>query len=220
MFGSLLDVPTHTVNMTTLRSTHDIWRSYSMSPYEAPSTCTLATFLLENEGKRCVVVLDEIEKVEDEKYLSSLLMPWEFGNCSFEAGRRHVNVSQVIWLATSNIGHDLVFEHQKSRQDPAMQMSREEYVDLMALLRPRVSERLGASLLSRVTTVLPFVPFTVDEQMAIAAEAFSSLAGEFAKDMPPATIEMIVRTSLSSYIPAEGARSLYRAVSTQLLDTV
>ena len=32
--GSLLDMPTHTVNMTTLRSTHDIWQSYSMSPYE------------------------------------------------------------------------------------------------------------------------------------------------------------------------------------------
>lgn len=34
LVGSLLDVPTHTVNMTTLRSTRDIWRSYSMSPYE------------------------------------------------------------------------------------------------------------------------------------------------------------------------------------------
>ena len=33
-FGSLLEVPTHTVNMTTLRDTHDIWRSYSMSPYQ------------------------------------------------------------------------------------------------------------------------------------------------------------------------------------------
>lgn len=32
--GSLLDIPTHTVNMTTLRSTHDLWQSYSMSPYE------------------------------------------------------------------------------------------------------------------------------------------------------------------------------------------
>lgn len=37
-FGSLLDVPTHTVNMTTLRSTHDLWQSYSMSPYEV-SNC-------------------------------------------------------------------------------------------------------------------------------------------------------------------------------------
>lgn len=57
-FGSLLGVPTHTVNMTTLRSTHDLWQSYSMSPYEEPSTLTLAQFLTENEGKRCVVVLD------------------------------------------------------------------------------------------------------------------------------------------------------------------
>ncbi|KAH9951909.1 hypothetical protein B0H21DRAFT_3681 [Amylocystis lapponica] len=238
-FGSLLEVPTHTVNMTTLRSTHDIWRSYSMSPYEAPSTCTLADFLISNEGKRCVVVLDvsttymrypsfstiisgpqEIEKTEDEKILASLLMPWELGRCSFEAGHRHVDVSQVIWLGTSNVGHDLVFEHQHSRRDPEANMSREEYVDLMGLLRPRVSKRLGASLLSRVTTVLPFVPFNTDEKMAIAAEALFSLAGEEGKTLPPATVEMIVRNSLSAYLPAEGARSLYRAVSTQLLDTI
>lgn len=32
--GSLLNVPTHTVNVTTLRSTHDLWDSCSMSPYE------------------------------------------------------------------------------------------------------------------------------------------------------------------------------------------
>ena len=57
-FGSLLGVPTHTVNMTTLKSTHDLWQSYSMCPYEEPSTLTLAEFLTDNEGKRCVVVLD------------------------------------------------------------------------------------------------------------------------------------------------------------------
>jgi hypothetical protein len=38
-----------------------------MSPYEEPSSDTLAQFLLNNEGERCVVVLDEIEKVEDPK---------------------------------------------------------------------------------------------------------------------------------------------------------
>lgn len=191
-----------------------------MSPYEAPSTCTLADFLIANEGKRCVVVLDEIEKTHDEGILASLLMPWELGRCSFEAGQRHVDVSQVIWLGTSNVGHDLVFEHQNSRRHPDTSMPREEYVDLMGLLRPRVSEKLGASLLSRVTTVLPFVPFSTDEKMAIATEALFSLAGEDGKTLPPATVEMIVRNSLSAYLPAEGARSLYRAVSTQLLDTI
>jgi hypothetical protein len=76
--GSLLDVPTHTVNMTTLHNTHDLWRSFSMSkhqvyafftsarerrlnpinPLQAPAKTTLAQFLAENEGQRCVVVLD------------------------------------------------------------------------------------------------------------------------------------------------------------------
>lgn len=65
------------------------------------------------------------------------------GRCSFEAGHRHVDVSKVIWLGTSNVGHDLVFEHQETRAAPKEQMTREEYVDLMTLLRPKVSEKLG-----------------------------------------------------------------------------
>ncbi|KAI0647576.1 P-loop containing nucleoside triphosphate hydrolase protein [Trametes meyenii] len=219
-FGSLLEVPTHTVNMTTLQNTRDIWKSHSIDPHEEPSDRSLKDFLMENEAKRCVVVLDEIEKTQDEKILSSLLMPWEYGRCSFEAGHRHVDVSKVIWLGTSNIGHGLVFEHQDSRPAPETQLSREEYIDLMGLFRPRVSERLGASLLSRVTAVLPFVAFTSDEKLAIAAEALYALAGEAVTTMPPATRDLIVRTSLNSYIPSEGARSLYRAVSTQLLDTI
>lgn len=34
LVGALLDVPTHTVNMTTLRSAHDLWQAYSMNPFE------------------------------------------------------------------------------------------------------------------------------------------------------------------------------------------
>ncbi|KAJ6526273.1 P-loop containing nucleoside triphosphate hydrolase protein [Mycena vulgaris] len=205
-FGALLDVPTHTVNMTTLRSAHDLWQAFSMSPYEEPTTCTLAEFLINNEGKRCVVVLDEIEKVE-EKTLWSLLMPWESGRCSFEASSRHIDVRNVVWLGTSNVGHDVVSQHHASRTLPDELMSREEYVQLMNLVREPVSKHMGASVLSRVTTVLPFVPFTREEQAAICSEAFHALAGD-----------ALIRIALESYVPAEGARSLYRAVSNQLVD--
>ncbi|KAG1817326.1 P-loop containing nucleoside triphosphate hydrolase protein [Suillus variegatus] len=219
-FGSLLDIPTHTVNMTTLRSTHDLWQSYSMSPYEEPSSDTLAQFLLNNEGERCVVVLDEIEKVEDPKALYSLLMPWELGRCSLEVGKRHVDLTKVIWLGTSNIGHNLVFEHCDSRPDPSKPITREEYRDLMDLSRPPVSECLGASLLSRVTTVLPFIPFTLEEKMAIAAEAVYSLTCNAEKTLTPQDVEAIVMKALPSYVPSEGARSLHRAVSNQLVDMI
>ncbi|KAG2368458.1 hypothetical protein BDR07DRAFT_1478230 [Suillus spraguei] len=168
--GGLLDIPTHTVNMTTLRSTYNLWRSYSMSPYQESSSDTLAQFPLNNESERCVVVLD-IEKVDDSKALYTLLMPWELGRCSLEAGKRHVNLMKVIWLGTFNIGCNLVFEHYNSRPDPSKPVTQEEYRDLMDLLRPRVSQFLGASLLSRVITVLPCIPFTAEEKMAVAAEA-------------------------------------------------
>ena len=70
-------------------------------------------------------------------------MPWELGRCAFEANKRHVDVRNVIWLGTSNIGHDLVFQHQETRSNPEQLMSREEYINLMALLRPKISEQLG-----------------------------------------------------------------------------
>jgi hypothetical protein len=71
-----------------------------------------------------------------------------------------------------------------------------------------------------VTTVLPFVPFTADEKLAIATEALFSLVDEAAMKLPAATVEKLVHDSLRSYVPAEGARSLYRAVSNQLLETL
>ncbi|KAF9652896.1 P-loop containing nucleoside triphosphate hydrolase protein [Thelephora ganbajun] len=219
-FGSLLGVPTHTVNMTTLKSTHDLWQSYSMSPYEEPSTLTLDEFLTENEGKRCVVVLDEIDKVDKEKTLFSLLMPWELGKCSFTAGKRHVNARSVIWIATANTGHQLVFDHQAQRADPDAPMDRKEYMELINLLRPDVTECLGASLISRVTTVLPFVPFTSEEKLAIASQALFLQGGEHARLMSPEIIDRLVADAVAAYIPSEGGRSLYRAVSSLLLDAI
>lgn len=40
----------------------------------------------------------------------------------------------------------MVFEHQASRPSPDEQMSRDEYVDLMKLLRPKASDRLGVRM--------------------------------------------------------------------------
>jgi len=73
-------------------------------------------------------------------------MPWELGRCAFEASSRHVDVRNVIWLGTSNIGHDLVFQHLETRNNPEQLMTREEYVKLMALLRPKVSKQLGVCM--------------------------------------------------------------------------
>jgi hypothetical protein len=56
--------------------------------------------------------------------------------------------------------------------------------------------------------------------MAIATQALFSLGGETARSMSPKAVESFVSKALNGYLPPEGARSLYRAVSTQLLDAL
>src|SRR6266702_484353 len=82
--------------------------------------------------------------------------------------------------------------------------------------RPLINAQ--ASLSSRVTAVLPFVPFTEAELMAIATEVFYSLGGERAMSVSPNVVERISRRAIESYIPEEGARSRHRAISYLLTD--
>lgn len=56
--------------------------------------------------------------------------------------------------------------------------------------------------------------------MAITAEALHTLAGEQVRNMSPQDVESLVVRALPSYLPSEGARSLYRAVSSQLVDCI
>ena|SRR5712691_2737432 len=112
--------------------------------------------------------LQEIEKVSEPKVLYSLLMPWELGKshatlnsypllltssvqgcCSLLADRRHVDVRQVIWLGTSNIGHELIFEFCGSLS--GTNVTREGYLKLAQLLRPYVSQGLGVRKISFCT---------------------------------------------------------------------
>lgn len=77
---------------------------------------------------------------------------------------------------------------------------------------------MQASLTSRVTTILPFVPFTEAELIAIATESFYSLGGEQTYFVSPNIVERISRKAIECYIPEEGARSLHRAISSLLMD--
>ena len=71
-----------------------------------------------------------------------------------------------------------------------------------------------------MTTVLPFVPFTDEEKLAVASQALFLQGGEHTRSMSPEIINKLVVDAVAAYIPSEGARSLYRAVSNSLLDAI
>ena len=65
------------------------------------------------------------------------------------------------------------------------------------------------------------MPFTLDEKKAIAAEAVYALAGDASNvALSPQDVESVVIKALPSYHPSEGARSLHRAISNILVDTI
>ena len=74
--------------------------------------------------------------------------------------------------------------------------------------------------MSRVTAVLPFVPFTDEEKLAIASEAILSLGGDNASELTPDEFERFAGQCVMEYVNSEGARSLYRSASTHLMELI
>lgn len=68
--------------------------------------------------------------------------------------------------------------------------------------------------------MLPFVPFTLDEKKAICSEALYNLGGDISRSLSAEVVQKMIDTALGEYCAEEGARSLYRAISNQLADTI
>ncbi|KIO16319.1 hypothetical protein M407DRAFT_232615, partial [Tulasnella calospora MUT 4182] len=204
--GELLRIPAHTVNMTNLRTQDEFLQARSLTSKNGvrpESDISLAAFLSANEGKRCAVILEEIEKVADKSASNTLLMPWELGKLNTTA--RQYDTSHVIWISTSNAGEDIVFDFERDRGDRPC--DRKEYLDLATRIRRKLIESLGASLVSRITTVLPFLAFTHAEKLALAYQSLPSDAS-----LPKEELDTLLEEILADYIPSEGVRSIQRAV--------
>lgn len=71
-----------------------------------------------------------------------------------------------------------------------------------------------------MTTILPFVPFTPEEMKALASEALQAISSDIIKDLSKTALNSVIDGALQEFIPSEGARSLYRAVSNLLVDAI
>ncbi|CAE6526385.1 unnamed protein product [Rhizoctonia solani] len=250
--GPLLHVPYFTVNMTNLRNEAALFNYISMTAKVGqPQACIqyspayslliglqipLMDFLRNNQGQRCVVVLEEIEKAADKTVWHSLLMPWEWGKATIISPTTNeqidIDTSQVIWIATSNSGDDATLKFFAERSRPSERgesalvrlahnprpkednFTRKDYLQLMQAVRKRLGELLGSSMISRVSSVLPFLPFTEDEVYALASESLSALRAEQKGEQSYEDVdwEELLQRTVGEYIPGEGARSVHRAV--------
>ncbi|KAG8688880.1 hypothetical protein FRC08_011215 [Ceratobasidium sp. 394] len=84
----------------------------------------------------------------------------------------------------------------------------------MQAVRKRLGELLGSSMISRVSSVLPFLPFTEEEVLALASESLSAMreAQKSDQDLEDVDWDDLLQQAVGEYIPGEGARSVHRAV--------
>jgi len=201
--GKLLDLPTHVVNMSSLRSQAEFWQLPDTNG-SAGDALTLEEFLSKNEGKSSVVGLEDIEMVEDRQVLQTLLVPWELGRCLLGNGH-YTDTSKVIWLVTSTLGANIVLDLGRGKNvGPA------EYRYLQTQVRNELSDKLGAPLVSRISVVLPFMNFSSEEKTVIAWGFATKMRRE---NRPEPSAEEIDKIISSSYTDVEGARSLSRAIA-------
>jgi ATP-dependent Clp protease ATP-binding subunit ClpA len=69
-------------------------------------------------------------------------------------------------------------------------------------------------MISRVSSVLPFLPFTEEEVLALASESLSAMreAQKTSQNVEDADWDSLLEQAVGEYIPGEGARSVHRAV--------
>lgn len=207
--GEILSVPAHVINLSSLRSQSSLLEMKpALADAAANNAGALQDFLATNEGKRCVVVLEDIEKVEDINALHSLIVPFELGRFLLATGA-YVDTSKVLWFATSSVGSAGVLElyAEGSVTDGV-------YRQMMSKARGELSAVLGASLVSRVGSVLPFVPFSDVEKGVIVCEAASALLARVGESYAPDKMDELVRKIVAEHHEIDG-RGLLRAVAEQ-----
>jgi hypothetical protein len=78
---------------------------------------------------------------------------------------------------------------------------------------------IQASLIARVSTIIPFLPFSWEERLAISSKCLTALQRNVAlsdpsalANIPPTGWNGVIESAAGDYLEAEGARSIRRSI--------
>ncbi|PVG02762.1 hypothetical protein CPB86DRAFT_541392 [Serendipita vermifera] len=217
--GGILGVPTYTINMTLIKGQADLWSAKSCNPREASEKSTLKEFLLSYSGQKVVVVIDEIEKAHDPAVLQCLLMPWETGRLLDSDSSESIDTSKVVWICTSNTGSQQILKSMQS----VCQVDVAAFKTISTEARSYLRDSLGSSLVARVSIIIPFLPFSYKECLAISSKCLTALKRNISMTtnapLPEHDWDALVKRAADDYIEAEGARSIRRSIL-HLMDSI
>lgn len=179
--GALLSLDIHHVDCTAMKHETDIFGpKYPYRGYDIGSP--LNNFLDEHTGGRSVVFLDEFDKTTDE-VRKAMLLTLDSGLYINRKDGKRLDCSKTIWIMATNLGEEQI----KKFWDENLQNVPEErhlYASLKALhgqLKHVFIQEFGAPVTGRVSSVVPFLPFTANEQAVVAYTFVRKLRNEVRK---------------------------------------
>ena len=229
--GELLSIPLLKIDCTQIHHATDLLRP--QAPYQGHEEgSTLNNYLAEYTGKKAVVFLDEFEKTTEEVHKSLLLVFDEgFYNDRREVGKR-LDCTKIIWILASNQGEEMIQKYWNTHlaDQPEHAQLQIPIDPLQRALEQSFQDTLGAPLTGRLSAIIPFLPFSKEEQAVTTYRFMRKLFNESRK---PISVEanqlarhlflnFVEDGALASFIaekyysPELGARSLLKAVNTQI----
>ena len=167
--GRLLSLDILTVDCTSKQKESDIFGPQApYMGYEEGSS--LNNHLVKTAGQRTVIFLDEFDKTTDEVWRAMLLL-FDFGSYrDRRENNKEVDCKHVIWILAANFAHEVIkkfwAKHIKDKAD--QEPEKAPFRQLRNSVKSSVKHTIGAPLTGRITSVVPFMPFTEDEAAVVA----------------------------------------------------
>ncbi|OCK98980.1 P-loop containing nucleoside triphosphate hydrolase protein, partial [Cenococcum geophilum 1.58] len=184
--GDLLSLKMLVVDMTQIKHETDLFGPYSpYVGYEKGSP--LNNFLADNSGRKAIVMLDEIEK-SGSKIMDANLIVFDEGRYQDRRSRMKVNCTNIIWILATNALDSKIneFSEMKFAKQHNSEAFNPKLKDaLVATLFRGMKEEFGAPLSRRVSAIIPFLPFFLEEQMVIAYKYLLELKSRLRQPIAP-----------------------------------
>lgn len=228
--GDLLSLEMHTVDCTEMKHETDMFGP--KAPYHGyEKGAPLNNFLGEKVGERCVIFLDEVEKATVE-IRNAMLKLFEQGFYRDRRFSKRIDCSKVIWVLASNLGCEIIqkFWAERSKDLPEERQEEVSFTSLERCLKQSIINNLGAPFTGRLTSIIPFMPFSLEEQAVATYKFMRNLWTEVRKPIDVASKRfprhlfvnynddgaIAAHIAKGNYSTETGARSLERAVNREI----
>ncbi|KAI9709612.1 MAG: hypothetical protein M1812_007660 [Candelaria pacifica] len=165
--GTLMSLETLIVDCTEMKYETDMFGP--KAPYVGSAEGSpLNNYLAQQSGRRSIVFLDEFEKTTD-AVRRALLLAFDSGIYNDRRNGKSLDCTRTIWVLATNMAESTIVKFYKTHmQDKSeAEQAKAPLSVLDSMLKKEFTAAMGAPLTGRFTLIVPFFPFSPNEQAVV-----------------------------------------------------